>query len=108
MPDTKRALQVASGTYNEPMSSRPTIQPDEFAHTRKPEPPVDLWEQLDAAIESVGASRPPNSFTKSELMSQRNITVDQASKLVYKLTKAGKIIRKGTGVTTYYVLVEEK
>jgi hypothetical protein len=94
MSNTKRAIQIASGTYNEPM---------------KPEPPEDLWEQLDAAVNALENKRPINSFTRAEFQERRGgISASAATRLLGILQKSGKIRKEGMGNSFYYVLVEDK
>jgi len=71
----------------------------------KPQPPADLWQQLDEALGS--EERPSDSFTRDEFQKHRNISDSHARRLLKKLTNAGKIKMQGSGSHTYYVMVKE-
>lgn len=72
----------------------------------KPQPPDDLWDQLDAAIAEVAPARPKESFTTKELAAREHINIKSAERLIRRLLDAGRLCKHGGGNKTYYVLVK--
>lgn len=63
----------------------------------KPQPPSDLWQQLDSALAEhcPPAGRPPDTFTASELAAHAGYSDTTARARLRKLLKAGKVERVG-------------
>lgn len=58
----------------------------------KPEPPADLWSQLDRLVVEVSKeTRPPDTFTSDDLMKRHGICRNAALKRIRKLIALGKI-----------------
>jgi len=73
----------------------------------KPQPPADLWEQIDAALADVAPSKPPGSFSALEFQQRMGIASrDTAYRKLRKLMDAGKVRRMGAGSQQYYELVK--
>lgn len=94
MPSPKRTLQIAACSNG--------------SNALKPEPPVDLWEQLEKHIQALptGFEPPPGAFTKKQFREKFNLSHARANARLEKLLKAGKIQRFGRcGQGAYYTLV---
>ena len=75
--------------------------------TPKPQPPLDLWEQLDRACDMVQPVRTSDTFTIRELADTRNISYPQARNLVYKMEESGFVERVG-GTPVLFRLTHEE
>ncbi len=71
----------------------------------KPQPPSDLWEQLDVVIREVVPPRPPNSFTVREYRAKYGVPRCTAQDQVAKLVDAGKLKKIQQGSYVYFQLV---
>ena len=76
----------------------------------KPQPPPDLWAQLEKAVQEVTnpapKPKPPNAFTSQEFITKFKLSDDQARGRIRKLMKAGKAKRVGgPSRFGYYVLL---
>lgn len=77
--------------------------------TEKPEPPSDMWEQLDAALKELRESRtvrPPDAFTTQEFCERQNIQPSWGGKLIAALLKAGKVEKIKVGKLAYFRMVK--
>ncbi|KKM73016.1 hypothetical protein LCGC14_1414760 [marine sediment metagenome] len=74
----------------------------------KPQPPSDLWEQLDAVIKEVVPFQPPDSFTIKEYRVKYGIPRCTAQDQVQKLCDAGKLEKIRHGNRVYFRLVNGK
>lgn len=71
----------------------------------RPEPPEDLWERLDDAVQEhcrVVYTPPPNSFTSADYAAERHISTKTAADRLLVLFKKGAISRTKCGHATYY------
>ena len=71
-------------------------QVNEASERVKPEPPVDLWEQLDSLIEEVRkipAERPAGVFTVNEFAAKKGLHESSARRKLNNLMKLGKLER---------------
>lgn len=73
----------------------------------KPEPPVDLWAKMDAAIADCGpkGGPPEGCFTLPEMMKRKGISRTTARNIINRLVAAGRIEAGGTcgiGNAKYY------
>lgn len=75
--------------------------------TPKPQPPLDLWEQLDRACDTMRPVRTSDTFTIRELAGRRNISYAQARNLVYKMEENGLVERVG-GIPVLFRLTREE
>lgn len=73
-------------------------------------PDDDVWKAVDAALQEIAAlpTRPPGSFTVTEMAARKGINRDKAARLVKKLLDSGKINKVSGGNSTYYVMVRDK
>lgn len=72
----------------------------------RPEPPADLWEQIDSALRDIDlAERPANSFTASEFASHKKLSKANAYYQLGRLKAAGRLRKVGF---KYYVLVKPR
>lgn len=76
--------------------------------TPKPQPPLDLWEQLDRACDMVQPVRTSDTFTIRELAARRNISYVQARNLVYKMEASGLVERVGGTPVLFRMKREEE
>jgi len=74
----------------------------------KPEPPDDLWNQIEAAlvVAERTKNKPSGSFTAAELADHKGLTRSQAARRIAKLLVSGKVKKCGVSNGTYYVLVK--
>ena len=76
--------------------------------TPKPQPPLDLWEQLDRACDTMQPARTSDTFTIRELAGRRNISYMQARSLVYKMEESGLVERVGGKPVLFRMKREEE
>ena len=76
--------------------------------SKKPEPPSDLWEQLDSIVDRI--EKDPGSFTVEEFSQRYKMGYGAAAAKINRLIQAGAIKRLGRGAEgiAYYGIVEGK
>ncbi len=75
----------------------------------KPEPPSDLWSQLEEHLAAVAAipPRPANSFTREQFKERFKLNESASYKRLQAMQRAGTIKRFGTGRLCYYMLTSD-
>ena len=78
--------------------------------SKKPSPPSNLWEKMQAALEEVQAYQPPKpegAFTAREFKEQFKLTDGQTAGRLQKLQDMKKIKRGGSsGRNVYYTFID--
>ena len=71
----------------------------------KPEPPDDLWQQIDCIRKELQKPRPANSFTIKEFCAKYEISYSTARDHIRVMLQAGKIQKHRIDGKSCYTLV---
>lgn len=94
MPDNQTTLFLACRTNNKTM-------------TKKPEPPSNLWETLDAEVSAMDQCPPEGSFTVGTIVERYGKTYSEAEGVIRRLIASGKakeIGRFGCRHSKYFLM----
>ena len=77
----------------------------------RPEPPADLWDQLEAlnaeASRKEQPRRPADSFTTKEYGEKFNVSDATALRRIRKMIAAGQVQREEHGSKAFYTVVQK-
>jgi len=110
MPHPERALQTSPYSDNAPVAAEQRRK-QERINARldgKPEPPADLWEQLDRIKSNAKPQRPPGSFTVNDYAARYKISRSSALRQLGALVDAEKLtcvqIVEGGTTKNFYII----